>query len=504
LHALDDQGRLIAADAQLRALELLGDRTRPEFGPIADRLAKCLNDYSRPLMASAQRRFLMKELRRLTGEATIFPTLAAEELAATYLDQPAAQQRLLMTQLRLLTAGAAVLPALGVEEAKSAPAESNRLSSEGVLRPSGLANVWQLASPDGRVVALLQTESVLKQIAKLAAADRLPREVQVAVWPPEREPTGTVAHLLSAGPTMPGWRLSLALSEGDGPSAASDRQVAVYGWIAVLVIVAMSIVAVAVAGAFRRQVRLTRLKNDLLATVSHELKTPLSSIRLLVDTLLDAEELDVAKARDYLRLVAKENARLSHLIDNFLSFSRMERGKQRFDLAEVSAAEIAQRAVEAAGERFQTPNCRLEVQAEQAPSIMADRDALVTAVLNLLENAYKYSGDSKRIVLRTYAENGNVCFAVSDNGIGLSARAARKVFRPFYQADRHLSREAGGCGLGLSIVKFIVTAHGGTVRVDSRPGQGSTFTLAVPCAPTMEVFPPGNSLRASCKDKHGG
>ena len=129
-----------------------------------------------------------------------------------------------------------------------------------------------------------------------------------------------------------------------------------------LVIAAMSILAAMVAGVLRRQMRLTRLKNDLLATVSHELKTPLSSMRLLVDTLLDAAQLDVAKTRDYLRLVAKENARLSHLIDNFLSFSRMERGKQTFELAEVSAAEIARRAVEAAGERFQSPECRLEVE----------------------------------------------------------------------------------------------------------------------------------------------
>ena len=182
---------------------------------------------------------------------------------------------------------------------------------------------------------------------------------------------------------------------------------------------------------------------------------------------------------------------MSHLIDNFLSFSRMERGKQTFDLAEVSAAEIARRAVEAAGERFQTPNCRLEVQTEEVLTIMADTDAMVTAILNLLDNAYKYSGDDKRIVLRTYAENGNACFAVRDNGIGLSARGKKQVFRPFYQVDRRLSRETGGCGLGLSIVKFIVTAHGGTVRVDSRPGEGSTFTVVVPCGSAGRVLGDG-------------
>jgi signal transduction histidine kinase len=236
-----------------------------------------------------------------------------------------------------------------------------------------------------------------------------------------------------------------------------------------------------VAAVFRRQMRLTRLKNDLLATVSHELKTPLASIRLLVDTLLDAKEFDGPKLRSYLQLVAKENARLSHLIDNFLSFSRMERGKQAFEFAGTSAAEIAQRAVEVVAERFQAPGCHLEVQvAVDTPALQADPDALVTAVLNLLDNAYKYTGDQKQVVLRSYAENGNVCFAVSDNGAGLSPHAIKRVFRPFYQVDRRLSRSTGGCGLGLSIVQFIVAAHGGTVDVESRPGAGSTFTLSIP------------------------
>ena len=265
-HVLDAEGRLIAADAQLRALELMGDRTQPRFMQIADRLANCLNDYSAPPIVPAQRRFLMKELRRLTDGAAVFSTLEAEELAATYLDRPAAQQRLLMKQLRLLTAGVAVLPALGVGETKPTSSESNQPSIDSALRPSGLADVWQFGSPDGRVVGLLRTESVLARMEKIIGAERLPREIQVAVSPPEREPAGTIAHLLSAGPKMPGWRLSLSLSDGEGSAAGSDRQVAAYIWIAVLVIVAMSIVAAAVVGAFRRQMRLTRLKNCLLYT----------------------------------------------------------------------------------------------------------------------------------------------------------------------------------------------------------------------------------------------
>ena len=114
--------------------------------------------------------------------------------------------------------------------------------------------------------------------------------------------------------------------------------------------------------------------------------------------------------------------------------------------------------------------------------------------MNLLDNAWKYSGDEKHIVLRAFAENDNICFEVEDNGIGLSKAAARKVFKRFYQVDRRVSRETGGVGLGLSIVQFIVAAHDGTVRVRSRPGQGSTFTVSIPRAPAAPEDSQGAKL----------
>ena len=120
--------------------------------------------------------------------------------------------------------------------------------------------------------------------------------------------------------------------------------------------------------------------------------------------------------------------------------------------------------------------------AADLPRITADADALVTVVLNLLDNAYKYTGDEKHVMLRAYAENGSVCIAVTDNGIGLSRSATKKIFQRFYQVDRRLSRNSGGCGLGLSIVKFIVAAHGGSVDVASCPKAGSTFTVKIPSA----------------------
>jgi len=240
-------------------------------------------------------------------------------------------------------------------------------------------------------------------------------------------------------------------------------------------------VALLVGRYLLKQVRLARLKNDFVATISHELKTPLSSMRVLVDTLLEGRPRGEEQAREYLQLVAKENERLSRLIDNFLTFSRMERNRQAFELQDVAPGEIVEAAAEAVRSRFEADNRTLEVAtAPDLPTITADRDALITVLLNLLENAHKHSGDHGRIALRAYEAEESVCFEVRDNGTGMSRRVVRRVFDRFYQADRSLSRAASGCGLGLSIVKFIVDAHRGSIDVQSQPGRGSTFTVRLP------------------------
>jgi two-component system phosphate regulon sensor histidine kinase PhoR len=112
--------------------------------------------------------------------------------------------------------------------------------------------------------------------------------------------------------------------------------------------------------------------------------------------------------------------------------------------------------------------------------LRADQDALVTALLNLLDNAYKYTPSDRRIRVEAYREAGNVAFAVKDNGIGIAARDQKRIFRRFFQVDRRLARETGGCGLGLSIVEFIVKAHGGSAQVESKPGAGSAFRIVIP------------------------
>jgi signal transduction histidine kinase len=171
------------------------------------------------------------------------------------------------------------------------------------------------------------------------------------------------------------------------------------------------------------------------------------------------------------------------LIENFLTFSRIERDRQKFAFAETKPASVIESAVQVMRERLQSPTCHLEVDISPGlPAIRADEDALVMVLLNLLDNAYKYTPGEKRILLHAYREAGQVVFAVEDNGIGIAPRDQKRIFRRFYQVDQRLARATGGCGLGLSIVEFIARAHGGAVRVESQPGAGSTFRVSLPAA----------------------
>ena len=274
------------------------------------------------------------------------------------------------------------------------------------------------------------------------------------------------------------WQVELYFKDDDIFEKTAERQMALYIWAGILVI-GLILAAGGFAGqAVGRQIKLNRLKNDFIATVSHELKTPLASMRVLVDTLLEGNYKDQQQASEYLQLTSKENERLSRLIDNFLTFSRMERNKQVFRMARSSPAAIARAATEAVKTKFSEGRCRFEIDVcEDLPDVLADRDAMVTVLVNLLDNAYKYSYDDKKIELRVFTEDGQVYFCVSDNGTGMSRRSTKKIFKRFYQVDRTLSRRGRGCGLGLSIAKFIVDAHKGSISVDSKPGEGSTFTV---------------------------
>ncbi len=292
-------------------------------------------------------------------------------------------------------------------------------------------------------------------------------------------------------PPLPAWRVQLFSATSELVDGIALEQIRFYWWSVVAMVAVTFAVAVAAGRALNRRISLHELSNDALAVVSHEMKTPLASTRLLIETLLQRRYRGgEAAADEYLQLIAHENTRLERMIEGFQMLSRLERprdGRPRLTLETVRAGEIVELARERLRPRLEAAGCDFRVEVDPAaPSFRADRDALAAVLVNLLDNALKYSGDEKRIVLRARGENGKVIFEVSDNGEGIDPEEQGRIFERFYQSDRRLSRTHEGCGLGLSIVRSVVKAHGGTVSVASTPGVGSTFTVRLPVEERMK------------------
>ena len=292
-------------------------------------------------------------------------------------------------------------------------------------------------------------------------------------------------------PPLPAWRVRLYSVDVSLVDGIARGQIAFYWWS----VGGMFLLTAAIAGAagwtLTRRIALHELSNDALAVVSHEMKTPLASTRLFIETLLDRRYRGEEQADEYLRLIAGENARLARLVDSFQTASRLEGGgwrQRRAGLARqepVAAGEIAEAARTRMRARLEQPGCGFSLEVEAGiPPLRADREALTAALVNLLDNAWKYTGENKQIGLRVRQTRGWggawAQFEVADNGGGIEPGEQARIFERFYQSDARLSRSHEGVGLGLTIVRSVVRAHGGTVSVQSTPGQGSTFTIKLP------------------------
>ncbi|MEP6667956.1 MAG: ATP-binding protein [Chthoniobacter sp.] len=270
-------------------------------------------------------------------------------------------------------------------------------------------------------------------------------------------------------------------------SALQDEvrdQFKIYAWTALIAAVAICAIAIAAGLTVNQQLRLHELKNTSVATVAHELRTPLATMRVLVDTLREGRYRNPEQLREYLDLLHSENLRLSRLTEHFLTHSRLARGQYQFAFASVDVESVVDPAINAMQTKLAAPGCTFTLDlAKPLPEMLADRDSLVIVLINLLENALKYSGDEKRITLRARRDDRALVFVVEDNGLGLTAEQRTQVFEPFYQADQKLSRSRSGCGLGLSIVRAIITAHRGRIEIASEPGEGAAFSIHIPLAP---------------------
>lgn len=290
-----------------------------------------------------------------------------------------------------------------------------------------------------------------------------------------------------------GFEVSLVFEEESMISreAASERRREVRrGWLLVAAACGLSGAA---GWAVQRQLRRDERKGDFLAAVGHELKTPVASMRLLVDTLRSGNLDDEAARREYLGLIAAEVLRLQETIANFLMSWRFDHQRETFHLARVHPFAVVRTAVDHVQPKIDAAGGSLAVNVRpDVPEIAADRRALVTALTNLLDNAVKYSTDDPRVRLDVFPSGGSVFFQVADEGIGVPVLERRRVFERFYRIDRGRSSAGGGCGLGLAIAKIIVETHGGQIGVQGRrgkPGSIFWFRIPIPAAPIGQAAP---------------
>jgi signal transduction histidine kinase len=232
-----------------------------------------------------------------------------------------------------------------------------------------------------------------------------------------------------------------------------------------------------------KQVALARLKSDFVSNVSHELRTPLALIRLYAETLELGRITKDEKKHEYYSIIRKESERLTALINNILDFSRIEAGAKEYDFRETDIAELVRNTLDSYRFQIEQQGFALEEQIDSGiPRVRVDREAIARALVNLVNNALKYSDNEKFLGVKLYRDNAVLKLEVSDRGIGIERHEQTRIFEKFYRTCDPLVHNTKGSGLGLSLVRHITHAHGGQVEVESTPGRGSKFTMSLPLA----------------------
>jgi signal transduction histidine kinase len=292
----------------------------------------------------------------------------------------------------------------------------------------------------------------------------------------ENDPEG-----LSLGPNFPGMKMVFA-----------DNQEALFSelWIVQPVFYLLAlflILGVTLFGAYllwrdvRREVRMAEMRSQFVSSVSHELKTPLTAIRMFAETMRMGRSKDPKTHAEYLDTIVNESQRLTRLLNNVLDFSKIEQGKRIYHPEQASLYEIIQSAARAMEYPLSQQGFSLEVKTEEGlPDVCVDRDAIEQAVLNLLHNAMKYSGDSRDISLCLQKKDGYAVVQVVDQGIGIDPQEQKRIFDKFYRVPSPENDRIVGTGLGLALVSHIVEAHKGRLEIESTLGKGSAFSIYLP------------------------
>jgi signal transduction histidine kinase len=356
-----------------------------------------------------------------------------------------------------------------------------------VMNDSGRSYIGYFSKPDrtgapavlGVVIPLpwIQ-ENILPQVIArvLGTADPIPAMLERDEGTDSSRSEDIVLGFVS---DLSPWKLRIATSGLQMSAAAAHRELWFVGLASGMF---LSILSLGVYLLIRvaRDLQWFKLQSEFVSGVSHELKTPLSLIRLYSETLADDEQSFPPEERQsYIRIIARESERLTHLIDNVLDFSKIQQGRKKYPLEEGDLAEAVSQTVNDYSEYLSLRgfSVRTGIQPD-VPAVKFNADQVSQLVINLMDNARKYSGDSRLIRVHLWHEGNDVVLEVRDYGIGIEPEYLDRIFQPFFRIQR--AGEKGGCGLGLYLVKHVVDGHGGRIEVDSTPGQGSQFRVYLP------------------------
>jgi signal transduction histidine kinase len=277
------------------------------------------------------------------------------------------------------------------------------------------------------------------------------------------------------------WRVALFDGSGKSIEQLTRNERVLYLVLFTGIIFIMLIGIVFMVRAVIHESEVSRMKSEFVSNVSHELKTPLALIRMFGETLDAGIVTDEKKRREFYSIIRKESERLSHLINNVLDFSRMDTGAKEYYLEETDLVEVVKSSLEAYKFHIHENGFKIESELpDEAVMLKIDKDAISQALLNLLSNAVKYSADRKYIKVEVGKNSSTALISVADRGVGIPKEELKKIFDKFYRVPATRGEEKRGSGLGLTLVKHFVEAHGGTIEVESVVGEGSKFTLRIP------------------------
>jgi len=284
---------------------------------------------------------------------------------------------------------------------------------------------------------------------------------------------------------LPKWELLLSKNRPGFVTTLLKAGSGIYLFVFILIVLLMLLGFIFILYTLSVELRLNKLKSEFISNVSHELKSPLTSIHMMTEMLHHNRVENEERKAEYYSAMLEESEHLSHLIDNILDFSRIDEDRKKFEFIDLDLDKLTREFIKSIREMIRETGFEISYSCPNKVSVIrADRNAILQVLYNLVDNAIKFSGASRKIDINLIFKDNEIQLSVKDYGIGISIKDQEKIFERFYRCRESQQSGIRGSGIGLTIVKKIVEDHGGYLTLDSRPGEGSVFTVRIPLGGT--------------------